>query len=188
MQDRRLLWALGITAGTAWAVWAYFLFIFGVGTIADPWNPWRIVFYVLLVLAPAISFVPLALWLRWPLFAPYAVIGWAVFGGLLAFIPPAPEVLSGRLSPLAHWYFFLALFVVLTTIFAPLAHRIGLRWLTSRTHRGDIVRAWREAGLLSLYIVGLTVIASLGLFTWPIALLSLLFLVLVEALFLARKS
>jgi len=186
--DRRLLWALGITSGIAWAAWIYFLFIFEVGAIPNFWDPWRIVFYVLLLLAPTLTFVPIALRLQWYLFAPYAILGWAVFGFLCAFIPPPLGVLTQRQSPLAAWYFFLDLFVVLTTILAPVAHVLGLRLLSSRTHQRDFVRAWREAGLLALYLVGLAIARNLGLVTWPIVLLGLLFLVLVEALFLARKG
>lgn len=186
--DRRLLWALGITSGIAWASWIYFLFIFEVGAIPDLGDPWRIVFYVLLLLAPGLTFVPMALRLRWYLFAPYAVLGWAGLGFLLAFVPPPLAVLAQRQSPLAVWYYFLALFIVLTTILAPIAHVAGLRFISSRTHQRDFVRAWREAVLLSLYLVGLAIARHLGLITWPIALLGFLFLVLVEALFLARKG
>lgn len=186
--DPRLLWALAGTAGIAWAAWIYFLFIFDVGAIPNLWDPWRIIFYVLLLLAPALTFVPIALRLEWYFFAPYAVLGWAVWGYLLAFLPPPLGVLTQRQSPLAIWYFFLDLFVVLSTILAPLAHVVGLRFLSSRTHQRDFARAWREAGLLSLYLVGLAIARSLELITWPIALLGLLFLVLVEALFLARKE
>lgn len=188
MPARRLLLVLGATAGIAWAAWVYFLFIFEVGAIPNPWDPWRIVFYALLLLAPALTFVPLALQLRWTFFAPYAVLGWAALGFLLAFVHPPLGVLSGQTSPLSVWYFFVVLFVVLTTLLAPLAHLIGLRFLTSRTHQRDTLRAWREAGLLSLYIVGIAIARSLGLITWPIVLLGLLFLALVEALFLARKA
>lgn len=186
--DRRLLWALGITSGIAWAAWIYFLFIFEVGAIPNPWDPWRIVFYVLLLLAPTLTFVPIALRFEWYLLGPYAVLGWAVFGFLLAFLPPPLAVLTQRQSPLVVWYYFLDLFVVLTTILAPIAHVVGLRFLSSRAHQRDFVRAWREAGLLALYLVGLAIARNLGLITWPIALLGLLFLVLVEALFLARKG
>lgn len=199
MQDRRLLWTLGVTAGISWASWAYFLFFFNVGGIPSPWDPWRIVFYILLFLAPGLTFVPIGRWLKWRFFGLYAVLGWAAFGYLWAFGPPGSEglppekhpllrVMLGEESPLGLWYFFLALFIVLTTILAPPAYRLGLRLFTSRTHRQDIVRAWREAGLLSLYFVSMALIRSLGLFTWPIALLSLLFLALVEALFLAQKG
>jgi len=182
------VWVFGIISGIAWAAWIYFLFIFEVGAIKNLWDPWRIVFYVLLLLAPAITFVPIALRLRWYLFAPYAVVGWAAFGFLLAFVQPPVTVLTQRDSPLQVWYFFLALFVVLTTILAPTAYLVGLRLLSSRTHQRDIVRAWREAGLLALYLVGMAIARNLGLITWPIALLGLLFLTLVEALFLARKA
>jgi hypothetical protein len=186
--DRRLLWALGITSGIAWAAWVYFLFIFEVGAIPSFWDPWRIVYYVLVLLAPTLTFVPIALRLRWYFFVPYAVLGWAVLGFLLAFVPPPLTVLTQRQSPLRVWYYFLDLFVVLTTILAPLAYIVGLRFLSSRAHQRDFVRAWREAGLLALYLVGLAIARHLGLITWPIVLLGLLFLVLVEALFLARKA
>lgn len=188
MQDRRLLWALGGTSGICWAAWVYFLFFFQVGAIPNRWDPWRIVFYVLLLLAPALTFIPIAFRLNWLFLAPYAVIGWAAFGFLLAFVHPSLAILTGRSSPLSAWYFFLDLFIVLTTILAPIAHLVGLRFFTSRTHQRDFVRAWREAGLLSLFLVGMAIARSLGLITWPIVLLGLLFLALVEALFLARKA
>ncbi len=195
MDIRRLLWVFGPLAGLLWACWIYLLFFFNIGAVTGFWDPWRLVFYALLLLTPAATFVPLSLWLRWYFYGPYAVLGWAAFGYLMAFVPlPAAleqEVRTGPASPatlLQGWYWFVVLFVVCTTLLAPLAHLVGLRFLTSRTHQRDLLRAWREAGLLSLYIVELAVTRSLGQLTWPIALLSLLLLVLVEALFLARKD
>ena len=110
------------------------------------------------------------------------------FSYLLAFSPPPEAVRTGRLSTLYIWYFFLVLFAVLTTILTPVAYAVGMRLFTSRTHRRDLLRAWRESALISFYLVGLVIGRSLGMLTWPIALLSLLFLALVEALFLARKA
>lgn len=182
-----VLYLLGLIAAIAWATWGYFLFVFDIGSSSGS-DPWRIAYYALILLAPAITFTPIALRFRWPWFVPYAIVAWAAWGYLLAFVRPAPEILAGERSPLSAWYFFLVLLAVLTSVLAPLAHWIGLRFLVSRTHRRDWVRAWREALLLSLYLVGLALGRSLGLLTWPIALLSLLLLVLVEALFLARKG
>lgn len=187
MENRRLLWSLGITAGICWAAWIYFLFIFDIGAVPSASDPWRIAFYFLLLLAPAITFLPVSHWLGWRFFGPYAIVGWAALGFLLAFVRPT-KVLLGEAPLLSLWYFFLALFVALTTLLAPLAYLVGLRLFTSRTHRRDLVRAGREAGLLSLYLVGLAIGQGSGLLNWPIALLSLLFLALVEALFLARKE
>jgi len=195
MEDRRLLWTLGITSGICWATWTYFLFFFDVGSSSSFWDPWRIVFYILLLLAPALTFVPIGLRLKWPFLGPYAVVGWAAFGYLLAFtglpvdVRDAVEIGPASLQVLLRvWYFFPVLFVVVTSVLAPLAYAAGLRIFTSRMHRRDTFRAWREAGLLSLYLVGLGVGRSLSMLTWPIALLSLLLLALVEALFLARKA
>ncbi|MBN1485840.1 MAG: hypothetical protein JXA37_14090 [Chloroflexia bacterium] len=188
MENRRLIWPLAMTAGICWASWIYFLFIFQVGAISNPADPWRIAFYVLLILAPGITFFPVGIWLGWRPFALYAVLSWAAFGYLLAFSPPPTAVLTGLRTPFAVWYFFLALFAVCTTVLTPLAHAVGLRLFSSRTHQRDLLRAWREAALLSFYIVGLALARSLGLLTWPIALLSLLFMALLEALFLARKA
>ncbi len=182
-----VLYLLGLIAAIAWAAWGYFLFVFDIGSSAAN-DPWRIAYYALILLAPAITFTPIALRFRWPWFVPYAIVAWAAWGYLLAFVRPAPEILMGERSPLSVWYFFLALFAVCASVLAPLAHWIGLRFLVSRAHRHDWVRAWREALLLSLYLAGLALGRSLGLLTWPIALLSLLLLVLLEALFLARKG
>lgn len=194
VEKNYLLWPLAITSGIAWAAWIYFLFIFDVGAFADPGHPWRIVYYVLLLLAPSLTFIPLAVRWGWPLFAPYAVLSWIALGYLLAFVdPPAyilDEIVAGPASPqtlLNVWYIFPLLFALLTTILAPLAYAAGLRLFTSRTHRRDLARAWREAGLLSLYLVGLAIGRSLGILTWPITLLGFLFLALVEALSLARR-
>lgn len=188
MENRRLIWPLVATAGICWASWFYFLFIFEVGALPDLANSWRIAFYVLALLAPAITFFPVAAWLGWRFFGPYAVASWAAFSYLLAFSPPPEAVRTGRLSTLYIWYFFLVLFAVLTTILTPVAYAVGMRLFTSRTHRRDLLRAWRESALLSFYLVGLVIGRSMGMLTWPIALLSLLFLALVEALFLARKA
>jgi hypothetical protein len=187
MEDRRMLWTLGVTSGICWASWIYFLFVFNVGEVVNPWDPWRLVFYGLLLLAPAITFVPIGLRIQWPYLGPFAVISWAAFGYLLTFVNPPAAILTGKQSPLDAWYFFAALLAVLLTLLAPIAYTVGLRLLRSRTHQHDVARAWREAGLLSVYLVGIAIGRSIGLLTWPIALLSLLFLCLVEALFLARK-
>ncbi len=194
-KERPLRWPLAVTAGICWATWAYFLLIFDVSAIADLWAPWRIAYYLLLLLAPALTFVPIGLRLGWPLFGPYAVLGWAGLGYIIAFVPLPPilyeQVQVGPTDPetlVQVWYFFPLLFIALTTILAPLSYAIGLRIFTSRMHRRDLLRAWREAGLLSLYLVGLAIARSMGLLTWPIALLSFFLVALAEALFLARKG
>jgi hypothetical protein len=130
-----------------------------VGGLADTWAAQRIVTYALLLLAPLLIYLPISQALGLRYFWMFAVISWALFGYLLAFVtPPLAEQAN------AVWYaiFLTLFFAVLTTIFTPLTYLIGYRFYSLKVHRRDIGRARRQAILISLYIVALFLLTAVG--------------------------
>ncbi len=148
--------ALGLVAS---ALLVYLIVSGSVSSLLDTWAAQRIITYALLLLAPLLIYLPISQALGLRYFWLFAVISWALFGYLLAFVtPPLAEQAN------VVWYaIFLALFfAVLTTIFTPLTYLVGYRFYSLKAHRRDIGRARRQAILISLYIVALLLLAAVG--------------------------
>lgn len=137
--------------------------------------------YVLLIVAPLLIYLPISQALGLRYFWLFAVISWALFGYLLAFVtPPKP-------AP-ALWYaIFLPLFfAVLVTIFTPTLYLIGYRFYSLKAHRRDLGRARRQAILLALYIVVLFLLAAVQVLNPLNALLLAAATAVLEFFFLTR--
>ncbi len=147
---------LGLVAS---ALLVYLIVSGSVSGLLDTWAAQRVITYALLLLAPLLIYLPISQSLGLRYFGLFAVISWALFGYLLAFVaPPLAEQAN------AVWYaIFLTLcFAVLTTIFTPIAYAIGYRFYSLKAHRRDIGRARRQAILLSLYIVAMLLLAAVS--------------------------
>jgi hypothetical protein len=147
---------LGLVAS---ALLVYLIVSGSVSGLLDTWAAQRIVTYALLLLAPLLIYQPISQALGLRYFWLFAVISWALFGYLLAFVtPPLAEQAN------VVWYaiFLMLCFAVLTTIFTPIAYLIGYRFYSLKAHRRDIGRARRQAILLSLYIVALLLLAAVS--------------------------
>lgn len=158
---------LSVTALLLWLALGRLILVEDVGRL-PVLAPERIIATLLLLIAPAATFLPLARWMRAPLYDLEAVLGWALFGGVLAFVRPdnPPTLLQFLLL-------LVTLTVALATLLTPLAYLVGLRVLLDDPRRADVVRARRQGYLAAVVLVSLGVLWGAGTLTVPVALLVL---------------
>lgn len=146
-------------------------------------RPKSILTCAVLVLAPALTFIPIASRIQAPLFDLEATVGWATLGFVVTFTSPA--------SPLERSQFLmllLPLIVALGSMLTLVAYAFVRRLHDGDPFPGQFVRARREGYLASIVIVFLLLLHSLGILGPFNALLAVTSAVLAEALLLARGS
>ena len=174
-------------AAISWVGLAWLLFRLNVGDYDDFWFGGRVLTYILLLVAPALTFVPLgrAIGMNW--FGYWTVLSWAVFGFVLAFVPSDPQTGPGHnVVPLT--LLLVSLFLVLVSVFMPLCYALATRFAKRQTMRPRRIygRAWREGIGLAGYVILMAFLRSIGSLNSFNALLLFLILVVIELLFLAR--
>jgi hypothetical protein len=137
----------------------------------------------LLLLAPALTFGPLARCWPAPLYDLEAIIGWGTFGYVFVFLAPRDS-----LSRAEFMLFVLPLTVALATLFTLVAYLAGLRVYRGDPRRHDFVRARRQGYLAALFVVTLGLLNTIGVLTAANGALLLLICVLTESLMLARRA
>jgi hypothetical protein len=175
----RVVLVLG--AACAWALVYHLIVIRDVGHVAGFWAPTRLAAYAAFVLAPGLTFVPIARALRIPLYDLEAIAAWSTLAFLVAFIdpgtqPPLPVLLVLLVS----------LVMALATIFTLLSYAIGLRLFARRRQRYDFIRARREGYLASIFLVGLLLLSMLDALSRINAALLGLIVFLIEVFLLSR--
>lgn len=183
-RKRILLLVVGL-AGFAWATLAGLIFMFNTGEY-DLWFPGRILAYVLLLVAPALTFIPVGRALNFPFYGYWAVIGWAGFGYMLAFVPSQPQ-LGWRENATSLGLLLLFLFMVTVTVCLPIFYRLGFRLFSRRVAQYQLGRARREAILAGLYILLIAFLRVAGALNPLIAGSLLLAFVVLELLVLTRN-
>ena len=103
----------------------------------------------LLLIAPALTFIPLARALRAPLYEVEGIAGWATFGFVFTFVTP-----DESLSRTEFLMFLLPLVVVIATVATLVAYAFGVRVYRGTPLQRDFLRARRQG-----YIVGLVAVA-----------------------------
>src|SRR4051812_9505466 len=125
ISNKRNMLLIAALAGLTWAGLVGLIFLLNTGQYGF-WFPGRIVVYVLLLLAPALTFMPIARILEFPLYGYWAVASFALFGYVLAFVPSDPakgwSSNTGGLGLL-----LISLFMVTITIFLPIFYRLGFK-------------------------------------------------------------
>lgn len=174
-------------AAIGWVGLGWLVFRLNVGDYDNFWFGGRVLTYVLLLVAPALTFVPIgrAVGMRW--FGYWTVLSWAVFGFVLVFVPSDPQTGPGHnIVPLT--LLLVSLFLVLVSVFMPLCYAIATRFGSRQTLRPRRIygRAWREGIGLSGYVILMAFLRSIGSLNTFNALLLFLILVVIELLFLAR--
>ena len=170
-------------AGAAWAALGVLVLddALSVGRY-DTWFPGRVLAYVLLILAPGLTFTPIGVRLGLRYYAPLATVCWAALGFIFAFV--SPGVTGNTIVPLVG--FLLLAFGALAVLFTPMFYALGLRFFVWRLHRYDIGRAQREGFLTALFLIVLGFLRALDSLSIFNGLLLLVVLCIVEALFLSR--
>lgn len=173
-----LVWSVALAA---WAGVGYGLVAREVGAIPELLHPLRLGYYALVVVAPALTFFPLARLMRLTAFGFEATFFWAGLLLMLTFVSPNSTGMP------AYMLFLILLFGAVAAVFVPLNYAVGARLLTLRVHRRDTGRARREAYLIGLFIALSAAMNMGGFYNALNALLLLLILALVESFALARK-
>jgi hypothetical protein len=146
-------------------------------------SSWRMLFYLLVILAPLLTFVPIARWMRAPFYEVEAVAGWATLGLVLGLVTPAdPPSLAQFLV------FLLPLTVALATLGTLASYLAGLRVYRNDPRRYDIVRARRQGYLMAMLAVAGMLLFSVGTLSPSSAALLVLVGVLAEMFALSRDA
>lgn len=175
-------------AGLTWAGIVGLVFLLNAGDYDNFWFPARIVTYILLLVAPTLTFMPLGRAMGLRLYGYWSVISWAVFGYVFAFMTPDPA--KGRDANLGLLILLLVcFFAVLVSVFLPLCYAAGLRLFKNayRPARYDMGRATREAILLAMYCILIAFLQLIGSLTALYAVLLLLSVLVIELLILSRS-
>ena len=135
----------------------------------------------LIIVAPTLTFVPLARLWRAPLYDLEALAGWGAFGYVFVFLAP-----RASLSLLEFLLFVVPLTVALATVFTACAYLAGLRVYRGDPRCRDMLRARRQGYLAALCVVTLALLNSIGVLTPANGVLLVLIAGLTESLMLAR--
>lgn len=138
--------------------------------------------YVLLILAPAVTFIPIARWLEAPFYDTEAMLGWATFGYVFAFITPEQPISCG-----AFLIFLLPLTVVIATLATLVAYSFGRRLSPKKPGRALFFQARREGYLIAISLVVLLLLHSFEVLSPFNGTLLVIIVTLAEALILARS-
>ncbi|MEX2425286.1 MAG: hypothetical protein WD401_00845, partial [Thermomicrobiaceae bacterium] len=152
--------ALILGAMASWAgVWALIVPL-DAGSEHAFFAPIRIAAYLAFVLAPLMTFLPIARLLSIPLYELEAVVAWSTLLFVFTFINP------GDYPPLSVLLLFLvSLMMSLATLFTLVSYAVGYRILTRRSQKYDFFRARREGYLASIFLVGLLLLHLLDVLT-----------------------
>lgn len=147
---------VALSALLSWAMLAQLVIVENVGA-RSAFDPWRLALYILLLMAPALTFVPLARWVAAPFFDIEAVAAWATLGFIVAVVEPAdPPSLAQFLL------FLLPLTVALATVASLASYLVGLRVYRDDPRRHDFVRARRQGYLAAIVLVAAMLLYSIG--------------------------
>jgi hypothetical protein len=163
-------------AALLWSALLHLIFWTNVGGLA-PFEARSLVAYLLLVGAPAATFVPLSRWMHAPLYEVEGIAGWALLGGIVTFLPPSDPPGFGQFI-----LFALALTVSLATIGTLMSHLVGLRMYGGTTRQVDSVRSRRQGYLAALFIVSMLLLHGAGTLAPTSVVMLLLVVVLAEML------
>ncbi len=188
IKHKRTLALIVALAGIAWAGIIGLIFLLNASDYNNFWFPARLLTYVLLLIAPALTFMPLGRALNVPFYGYWSVISWAAFGFVFAFMPP-DSALPRDQNFASFILLLVCFFAALTSLFLPICYAVGIKLFAraSRPARYDLRRATREAVFLSLYIVLLAFMQLQGSLTWLYALMFFLIILVIELLILSRS-
>jgi hypothetical protein len=176
----RIVFIVG-AAANAWIALAYLLFVANVGDLPAT-DAQVILTCALLLVAPGLTFIPLARVLQATLYEVEGIVGWASFGFVLTFVTP-----SATLSRTEFLIFLLPLTVVIATIATLIAYAFGYRiYREEPRRRRDFLRARRQGYIVSLVIVALFLLHGIQVLTLVSGVLLVVVAVLCEIVMLSR--
>jgi hypothetical protein len=182
---RRPAMLLAVAAGLCWSCALAMLLTLNIGADPDVFATERIIFYVLVLVAGLLSFVPAQRQLRLPGLVFEGVSGTFLLLYALAFVPPPTGSLLSLPDIPVYVILLLALFWSVSAIAMPLVYMLGKRLFRQRARQYDTRRSRRQAHEIGALVAlaggmaGLRVLTPLGF------ILLILILVVTEMLCLA---
>ncbi len=188
IKHKRTLGLVAAFAGLSWASLFGLIFLLNAGDYTNFWFPARVLTYVLLLIAPTLTFMPLGRAFGATFYGWWSLASWAVFGFVFTFLSPDPT--ASREQNLGALVLLLfCFFAALTSLFVPVFYGLGsvIFKRSNRTVRYDLGRAIRESVLLSIYLVFIAFQQMLGILNFLYAALLLLIALVLEMLLLSRE-
>lgn len=144
-------------------------------------SPLGVLTCVILVLAPWITFLPIATRLRAPFFEWEAMLGWSTFGFVVTFVPPDDPVTRGQFLVLV-----IPMTIAISTILTPITYAVGRRVAGGAPTARAVVRARREGYLAAISVVLIVLLHAFGVLSIYNFTLTIAAAVLAEALMIGR--
>lgn len=167
-------------AANAWLALGYLIFAADVGS--RPVSDWRVpATWLLLLLAPALTFIPLARALNAALYEVEGIAGWAAFGFVLTFITP-----QDTLTRTQFLVFLLPLTVVIATLATLVAYAFGVRIYRNDPRSYNFLRARRQGYIVALVLVALFLLHGIQVLNPVNGLLLVVVAILCEVFMLSR--
>jgi hypothetical protein len=170
-----------VAGGAAWYLAGLLIMAYDIGSEPDFWASERLLAYVLFVLAPALTFTPLARLAAIPLLELEAVVAWSTLLYVWTFVDPERAPVLPALL-----FLLVPLTMSLATLLTLLAYLVGSRLAARRGRRYDAVRARRQGYLAAMFVSGCLLLRMLDVFSPVNAGLLALIVLLIEVLLLTR--
>jgi hypothetical protein len=169
-----------LAALNAWIALGYLVFVVDAGAL--PASDLRVpATMFLLVLAPALTFIPLARLLNAALYEVEGILGWASFGFVLTFVTPGSSLTRSEFL-----IFLLPLVVVIATLATLVSYAFGYRIYRGTTAQRDFLRARRQGYGVGLVVVALFLLHGIQVLSLVNGVLLVTIAVLCEVVMLSR--
>lgn len=177
---------LALMAALCWAGVLFLLFLADLRAELDPLAPQRVFFYVLVLTAGLLTFVPIQIRMRLPRLAFEGVTSTALLCYIIAFVPPPTGWLFALPDLPVYLLFITTLFWSTSALVLPFSYALGQRVFKQRARQMDTRRARRQAYECGLLFALAATLAGLRVLTWVSFLLLALILITAEILLLSR--
>lgn len=169
-----------LAALNAWLALGYLVFAVDAGSL--PASDYRVpATMILLLLAPALTFIPLARLLNVALYEVEGILGWASFGFVLTFVTPGTS-----LTRTEFLIFLLPLVVVIATMASLVSYAFGYRIYRGTASQRDFLRARRQGYGVGLVVVALFLLHGIQVLSLVTGVLLVTIAVLCEVVMLSR--
>jgi uncharacterized membrane protein len=182
----RWSFTMALAAGLCWSGALLLLFLANLSAEADPLAPQRLLFYMLVLTAGVLTFVPIQHGLGLSSLAFEGIGGTALLFYTIAFVPPPTGWLLSLPDLPVYMLLILSLFWTSSAVVQPFVYAAGQRLFKHRARRRDVRRARRQSYEIGLLVACLAILAALRVLSWVSLLLLVLILVIGELLLLSR--
>ncbi len=174
-------------AGIAWAGVVAFLMYVNGHNATGPLSWQHLLFYVLIVAAGVLTFLPLQHHMELPRLAFEGTCGTALFCYTIAFVPPPTGWFFSLPDLPVYCLLIVAIFWTTASVSLPFIYALRQRVVKQRANRLDVDQARRQSYEIATLAASIIVLAGLRVLTWVSVLLLALILATTELLFLSLR-